>query len=118
MFSFLKSLVNVQVIDLEAKLFPTPDCNFGGKGEVELEVFKAGHAKMEIDIKHTVIPDGTPVDFVANGLVFATITPFRGYASERFSFDETQSYPEFAEGDIVEMQVAGQTCYTGMFQRD
>ena len=118
MFSFLKSIISYQVIDLEAKLMPTPDCSFGGKGEVELEVFSSGNARMEIDIKHTVIPDGTPVDFVYNGSTFATVTPFRGYARERFSFGEQQVYPEFAEGDTVEMRIAGQTCYTGTFYRD
>ncbi|MGI9519128.1 MAG: hypothetical protein ACR2NP_18900, partial [Pirellulaceae bacterium] len=109
--NFLKSLVNVQTLDLEAKLFPAPSCAWGGKGEVELEAFHNGNARMEVEIKHSGIPDGTSVELVSNGSVIATVTPIGGFIKERYEFSELEPHPEFAEGDLVEMRIGGQVCY-------
>ena len=118
MLNFLKSLVNAQVLDVEAKLFPSPGCTFGGKCEVELEVFHAGNARMEIEIKHTGIPDGTPVEVVAGGMTIATVQPVGGFAKEYLEYAEHQVHPELAVGDLVEMRIAGQTCYSGTCRKD
>jgi len=117
-FEFLKTIVNVQVKDIEGKLLPTVECFYGGKGEVELEVFSAGNAKAEFEIKHSSIPDGTLVDVVVGGNNVATLVVQGGRAKEFLTYAEGDNIPQAEIGDAAELEINGQVCYRGTFQRD
>ena len=117
-FEFLKTIVNIQVKDIEAKLLPTADCQYGGKGEVELEAFSAGNARVEVEIKHCGIPDGTPVDVVVGGNNVATLVVQGGRAKEFLTYVEGDNVPQAEIGDAAEFEINGQVCYRGKFQRD
>lgn len=118
MFGFLKTIINVEIKDVEAKLMPTPECVYGGIGEVEMEVFSAGNAKIECEIKHSGIPDGTQVDVVVGGNTIATLMMQGGRAKARLAFAEGDSIPQADIGDTAEMEINGQVCYRGTFCRD
>ena len=118
MFEFLKTIINIQVKDIEAKLLPTAECLYGGKGEVELEVFSAGNARAEFEIKHSSIPDGTLVDVIVGGNNIATLVIQSGRAKEYLTYSEGDNIPQAEIGDAAEMVINGQVCYRGTFYRD
>lgn len=118
MFNFLKSIVTYKVKDIEAKLFPAPGCTYGGKGEVEFEVNSNGVAELEVELKHTGIPNGCIVDVVANGMTLASVSPMNGFIKQHFEFNEIDQQSTLESGDIIEMKIDGQTLYSGSFQRD
>ena len=117
-FEFLKTIVNIQVKDIEAKLLPTAECLYGGKGEVELEAFSAGNTCVEAEIKYCGVPDGTPVDVTVGGNRIATLVVQGGRAKEYLKFSEHDNVPQAEVGDTAEMAINGQVCYRGTFYRD
>ena len=118
MFGFLKNVISYEIKDIEAKCLPTPDCFYGGVGEIELEVFSSGNANLECKIKHSGIPDGTDVDVVVGGNNVATFTMQGGRARCQVSYTDGQIIPHAEIGDTAEMEINGQVCYRGVFQRD
>ena len=118
MFEFLKTLVNIQIKDIEADVFPTPECIFGGKGEVEFELFQNGNASIEFEVKRTTIPDGTVVEVLGGGNYIGELVVQGGRAKQCLKFEEGQSQPQLEIGDTAEMIIHGQVCYVGTFCQD
>ena len=119
MFEFLKTIIDYEIKDIEAKLSPTPGCLYGGIGEVELEVYSSGKANLECKIKHSGIPDGTEVNVVINGYIVDTLTMHGGRAQNHRTFSADAPTSLQAEvGNTVEMEINGQICYRGTFYRD
>jgi len=58
MLEFLKKMFRFKKLDPEAKLQPTPECTFGGVGEVEVEVWSDGTASVELSLEHSGAPNG------------------------------------------------------------
>lgn len=121
MFGFLKSIVRTKVVDMEAKLFPTEACTFGGQGEIELEIFSDGQGKIEFELEYSNAPAGSIVTvFVAGAHVGEFVTSAPGQKTKEVVWlnDSVPAIPQVQIGDPAEMQIDGQICYVGQFRRD
>ena len=67
MFEALKKLLRYKRSEVEASLNPTPECAWGGVGEVEVEVWSDGGVSIEASIKHSGAPDGTELEVYCSG---------------------------------------------------
>ena len=119
MFGFLKTIIDYEIKDVEAKLTPTPECLYGGIGEVELEAYSSGKTNLECKITHSGIPDGTQVNVVINGNIVDTLTMQGGRARNHQTIAaDSPATPKADVGDTAEMEINGQVCYRGTFYRD
>ena len=78
--SFFSKFFKFKTKELEAKLQPVPDCPFGGYAEIELSWFSNGSVTAELELKHSSVPDGTPVEFFADNRRIATTQTSNGFA--------------------------------------
>ena len=118
MLDFLKKLVRFKRVDLESKLRPTPECTFGGIGEVEVEIWSDGTASLEASLKHSSVPNGSDLDIYWSGSKLITLPVAGGFAKQVLIFSEDQSVPEIKAGDEAELRLGDQVLYRGSFRRD
>jgi hypothetical protein len=116
MVTFLKKFFRFKTKEVEAKLRPTAGCTFGGVGEIELGWFTDGSVKAELELKHSSVPDGSEVEFMADGRRLGAAIVQRGFAKAY----ETLSAESFTvkEGSKAELRLNGDTVYEGFFRPD
>ncbi len=117
MFKFFSKIFRVKSSELEAKLSPTPDCKFGGVGEIEIETWSDGEIKVKVSLKHTSIPDGTRVEFICGGHNLAVVNTVNGYA-KKYLKPVQDGFLSVNIGDEAEVRVEGCSLYRGQFRPD
>lgn len=116
MLGFLKKLFVVQTSEFEAKLRPTPECTFGGVGEIEVSMFSDGKIQLELSLKHSGAPDGARLDFYSGAELLGTVTVKGGYAK---SYDKLLDRTlDISNGSPAELRMDGVTLYQGEFRPD
>ncbi len=106
MFSFLKKFLKYEVKELEAKLHPTAECQFGGVGEMEITWLSDGSSKAELSLKHSSIPNSVTLEFYGAGELIGKSTVQNGY---------TKSYHNLTEaGSSVEVNAPAEIRYDGV----
>ena len=118
MFNFLSRFFRVKQREVEAKLLPTPQCAFGGVGEVEIETWSNGFVQLEASLKHTGLPDGANVLLFCGGRQILTLQVTDGYAKRYLSAENGQEIPDMRVGDQAELRYQNQILYTGQFRPD
>ena len=118
MFNFLAKFFRSKRGEVEAKLYPTPECQFGGVGEVEIETWSDGAVELEVSIKHTGIPDGTKLDVCFGGRKVLSLVVAQGYAKQWLKSSPQVVIPAINIGDEAEIQYQGNTLYRGQFRPD
>lgn len=121
MFEFLRKLFGgggCRKVELEADLVPAAGCTFGGKAEVEVKRYPCGTVKVEAEIKHSGMPDGSAVEVIVGGRSVMTLTVQSGFAKQEIRFGPEQAMEVPAVGDAVEMRLGGAGVYEGVFRRD
>lgn len=113
----LAKIFKTKTIDLEAKLRPIASCTFGGVGEIEIECWSDGTGSIELSLKHAGVPDGTKVEFSANGVPLGNGLTVGGFLKQRISVTE-RDLPNVKVGDTGAIVIDGQTLYSGTFHRD
>ena len=117
MLSLLSKFVRPKTHELEAELHPMPGCTYGGVGEIEIEAWSDGATSVEVSLKHSSIPNGTPVEFYCQGMFIAVLNSMGGYAKQEFR-QPAGSFPNVEPGDEAEIRIQGQTLYSGLFRQD
>lgn len=118
MFDALKKLFRFKRSEVEAKLSPTPECTWGGVGEVEVEHWSDGGVSIEASIKHSGVPDGTELEVWCAGNRITSLLVARGYAKAYVNSGAATQSPVVGIGDEAEFRHAGSTLYRGTFRRD
>lgn len=118
MFEALKKLFRYKRSEVEAHLNPTPECTWGGVGEIEVEVWSDGTVQIEASIKHSGVPDGTELEVCCSGNRVTTLLVNGGYAKVYVSSGDGSPLPEVGIGDDGELRHDGKTLYRGQFRRD
>ena len=118
MLDALKKLFRYKRIDLEAKMRPTPECTFGGVGEVEFELWSDGAAALEASLKQSGVPNGSDLEVFCGGRSISVLPVAGGYAKVYLTFAENQTPPAISAGDEAEMRLDGVVMYKGTFRRD
>lgn len=117
MFSFLSKIFRVKQKEVEAKLLPTPQCTYGGVGEVEIETWSGGSVKLEASLKHSGLPDGATIAVHLAGRQILTLQIAGGYAKQYMQSEE-RAIPDINIGDLAEMKYNSQVLYRGQFRPD
>jgi hypothetical protein len=117
MFGFLAKLFRTKK-EIEAKMFPAAGVTYGGKGEVEIDLWSDGEAKVEAELKYTSIPDGSQVEVVCAGQTILMMATTNGFAKFEQRFQVGQDLPEIKIGDQCEFHINGSLAYQGQFKRD
>ena len=120
MFGFLKTIVRSKVLDMEAKLFPTEACTWGGQGEIEVELFSDGQGKIEFELEYSSLPPGSIVTVFVAGIHVGEFITSQGKKSKEVIFlnDSVRPIPQIEIGDPAEMLIDNEVCYRGQFRRD
>jgi hypothetical protein len=118
MFEFLKKIFRTKRSEIEAKLAPTPDCTWGGVGEIEIESWSDGAVQVEASIKHSGAPDGTELEAWGAGHHLAGLTVRGGYAKAYVSLSADALAAPIVSGDEAEFRSGGDTMYRGAFRSD
>ena len=118
MFKFLAKIFRTKQQELEAKLHPTPQCQFGGVGEVEIEFWSDGVSKLEASVKHTGIPDGAELDVCIRGDKVLSLIVNQGYAKQWLNSGHGVAIPAVRIGDQAQLRYQGTVLYQGQFRPD
>lgn len=118
MFNFLSKLFTVKRKELEARLLPTPECTFGGVGEVEVETWSDGSISLEASLKYTGFPDGTEAEFWFGGKKVLSVLLSGGYGKEMLRSADGNAIPAVHTGDPAEIRCQNQLLYRGYFRPD
>ena len=116
MIGFLKKFFVIKTSEFEAKLRPTPECTFGGVGEIEVSMFSDERIQLELSLKHSGVPDGARLDFYSGRELLGTVSAQGGYAK---SYDKIMDRTlDIANGSPAELRIDGVTLYRGEFRPD
>lgn len=118
MFEFLKKMFRVKRSEIEATLAPTPECAWGGVGEIEIETWSDGAVQVEASIKHAGAPEGTALEVYGAGRRLAELTVRGGYAKAHLSLTADALAAPIVSGDEAEFRSGGSTMYRGAFRPD
>ncbi len=118
MLDWLRKVFSYKTVDLEAKLRPTPECTFGGSGEVEVEVWSDGNASIEAELKNSGVPAGTELELICANARIMNLAVTGGYAKQTLTFSEPRKPPRIEAGDTAELRLDGRVMYNGTFRLD
>jgi uncharacterized tellurite resistance protein B-like protein len=116
---------NIQVVDLEAKLYPQPfQPGMRKLGELEYTLTRGGNAELEIELKdltrYLELPAGESLTVVVDGNLISEIHIYAG-GSEQTLHGDTNSnppFPTFSAGQTAEILHLGKTILAGEFKND
>ncbi len=116
MFGFLKKIFRVKTRELEANLYPSPTCTYGGKGEVEISWYSDSSIELELSLKHSGVPDGSEVDFYCGRDKVGTVTVRGGYVKSKEIYHDMDV--DIPAGTSAEIRLQGSVIYQGQLQPD
>jgi hypothetical protein len=116
MLRLLSKFFRIKTKELEAKLFPTPDCSFGGLAEIEAKLFGDNSAELKLSLKHSGVRDGSNLEFYSSGVNLGSAECKGGYAKIYKKVDGLNS--KISLGSKAELRIDGKVLYTGEFRPD
>ena len=118
MLRFFSKMFRFKVREYEAKLLPTPNCRYGGRGEIEINCYSDGSATFELSLKHSSVPDGERIEFYCLGSIIDSAISQRGYVKKHIRFNNISDVQDQLLHSEAEIQIRGTALYRGSFHFD